>query len=193
MHSVITNFRSTERFSYDLEKWFRYVFVICFISQWMKRSKHALFVFPPKKTLMWRRHCSIGQSCFSMTPKWSIDWFLKSSRDKKMHFIWVSRYLARKYYLRTLFLRPQLETGRHFTWSSGQATRKSRRLPQCKGNTFSIILRPWVLVPPRESNPRPSALQSSALPTELILPRERFFHPSVRLTNQKPRSFASVG
>ena len=25
--------------------------VICFISQWMKRSKHGLFVFPPKKTL----------------------------------------------------------------------------------------------------------------------------------------------
>ena len=27
-----------------------------FISQWMKRSKHGLFVFPPKKTLKWRRH-----------------------------------------------------------------------------------------------------------------------------------------
>ena len=35
----------------------------------MKRSKHSLFVFPPKKTLIWRRHCSIGQSCCSMTPK----------------------------------------------------------------------------------------------------------------------------
>ena len=69
-----------ERFSYDLEKWFRWVFVICFISQWMKRSKHRLFVFPPKKTLIWRRHCSIGQSCSSMTSKRSIDWFLESSR-----------------------------------------------------------------------------------------------------------------
>ena len=38
------------------------VSVICFISWWMKRSKHGLFVFPPKKTLIWRRHCSIGQS-----------------------------------------------------------------------------------------------------------------------------------
>ena len=36
-------FRVSERFSYEK------VFVICFISQWMKRSKHALFVFPPKK------------------------------------------------------------------------------------------------------------------------------------------------
>ena len=36
---------------------------------------------------------------------------------------------------------------------------------------FSVILRPWVLVRPRESNPRPPAPQSNALPTELILPR----------------------
>ena len=35
---------------------------------------------------------------------------------------------------------------------------------------FSVILRPWVLVRPRESNPRPLTLQSSVLPTELILP-----------------------
>ena len=53
---------------------------------------------------------------------------------------------------------------------------------------FPVILRPQVLFRPRES----SALQSSALPTKLILPREKFFHPSVRLTNQKPRGFASV-
>ena len=45
------------------------MFVICFISQWMKRSKYDLFVFPPKKTLIWRRHCSIGQSYYSMTSK----------------------------------------------------------------------------------------------------------------------------
>ena len=38
-----------ERLSYDLEKWFRYVFVTCFISRWMKRSKHGLFVFPAKE------------------------------------------------------------------------------------------------------------------------------------------------
>ena len=65
-----------EQFSYDLEISVRY----CFISQWMKRSKHELFVFSTKKTLIWRRHCSIGQSCCSMTSKRSIDWFLESSR-----------------------------------------------------------------------------------------------------------------
>ena len=55
------------------------MFVICFISQWMKRSKNGLFVFPPTKTLVWRGHCSIGQSCYSMTSKRSIGWFLESS------------------------------------------------------------------------------------------------------------------
>ena len=39
---------------------------------------------------------------------------------------------------------------------------------------FSVILRPWVLVRPRESNPRPSVLQLSALPAELALPRVSF-------------------
>ena len=46
----------------------------------MKRSKHELFVFPPKKILIKRRHCSIGQSSCSMTSKGSIDWLLESSR-----------------------------------------------------------------------------------------------------------------
>ena len=42
-------------------------------------SKHGLFVFPPKKTVVWRRSCSIGQSCCSVTSKQSIGWFLESS------------------------------------------------------------------------------------------------------------------
>ena len=74
------NYIILERFSYDLEKWFPYVFVTCFISQWMKRTKHGLFVFPPKKTLIWRRHCSIDQSCCSMTSKQ----FLESSLGMKV-------------------------------------------------------------------------------------------------------------
>ena len=36
--------------------------------------------FPTTKTLIWRRHCSIGQSCCSMKSKRSIGWFLESSR-----------------------------------------------------------------------------------------------------------------
>ena len=44
-----------------------------------KDQRHGLFVFPPKKTLTWKRHCSIGQSCSSVTSKRSIGWFLESS------------------------------------------------------------------------------------------------------------------
>ena len=62
------------------------LFVICFISQRMKRSKHGLFVFPPKITQIWRRHCSISQSCCSMTSKRSIGWFLESfSRERSLN------------------------------------------------------------------------------------------------------------
>ena len=43
--------------------------VSCFISQWMKRSKHGLLVFPPKKILICKRHGSISQSCCSITVK----------------------------------------------------------------------------------------------------------------------------
>ena len=78
-----------------------------------------------------------------------------------VRFIWVSRYL-----------RLELETAPPF-YVVIRATRGSRRL-QYKGRYlhFSDILRPWVLVRPRKSNPRPSALQSNALPTKLVLPRQ---------------------
>ena len=59
------------------------MFVNSFIRQWMKRSKHELFVFPPKKTLIWRRHCSICQFCCSMTSKRRVDWFVQSSSGMK--------------------------------------------------------------------------------------------------------------
>ena len=48
-----------------------------------ERSKHGLFVFPPKKTLIWRRRCSIGQSCCSMMSKRSIGWFLEGFSSMK--------------------------------------------------------------------------------------------------------------
>ena len=64
-----------------------------------------------------------------------------------------------------------METGPPF-YVVIQATRRSSRL-QGKGSTFisQLFLRPWLLVRPRESNPRPPALQSSALSAELMLPR----------------------
>ena len=64
------------------------MFVTCFIRQWMERTKHGLYVFPPKKTLIWRRHCSIDQSCCSMTSKQ----ILESSSGMK--FVYPSVRLA---------------------------------------------------------------------------------------------------
>ena len=54
----------------------------------MESTKHGLYVFPPKKTLIWRRHCSIDQSCCSMTSKQ----FLESSSG--MNFVYASVRLA---------------------------------------------------------------------------------------------------
>ena len=65
--NLLSNFRMTLKTGFG--KWS----FVCFISQWMKRLKHGLFVFPPKKTLIWKRHYSIDHSCCSMTSKRSND------------------------------------------------------------------------------------------------------------------------
>ena len=58
-----------------------------------------------------------------------------SEKKWKIHFIRVSMYLARKYWLRTLFLRLQLETGPPF-YLVIRATRRSSYL-RCKGRFFT--------------------------------------------------------
>ena len=50
----------------------------------------------------------------------------------------------------------------HFTWSSDPREDKAKGVP-----SFLSYSRPWVLVRPRELNPRPPAQQSRALPIEL--------------------------
>ena len=96
-----------------------------------------------------------------------------------MYFIWVSMYSVQNYsnwghYI----LRLLLETEPPF-YVVIQATRRSSHLLG-KGSTFIsqlfqlVVWDPGYLVRPQESNPRPSALQSRFLPTELILPR--FYH-----------------
>ena len=62
-----------------------------------KDQRHGLFVFPPKKTLIWRRHCSIGQSCSSMTSKRSIGWFLESSPAWSFLFTRVFAYPTKRH------------------------------------------------------------------------------------------------
>ena len=44
-----------------------------------EKIKLGLLGFTRKKTLICRKHCSIGQSCCNVTSKQSIDWFLESS------------------------------------------------------------------------------------------------------------------
>ena len=92
------------------------------------------------------------------------------TRCKKMHFIWESLYLAQRYLLRTLFLRPLLETGPP-SYMAIPATQRSSRL-QGRGSTFDSFLkyfRPWVMVQPQNLNLRPPALQYSQVLYRLSL------------------------
>ena len=52
--------------------------LFCYISQWMKRSKHEL---PAKENPNMEKE--LFDWCCSMTSKWSIDWFVKSSLGMK--------------------------------------------------------------------------------------------------------------
>ena len=88
-------------------------------------------------------------------------------------------YSTRKYYWGHYFYVSYWRRDRHFTLSSepheGLTACSTKR--QREYLHFSVILRPWVLVQPRESNPRPPAQHLSALPiaTELTLLRSRFW------------------
>ena len=77
-----------------------------------------------------------------------------------------------------------------FTSSTGlqfyaviRTTQRSSRFGSAKAvPLFLIILRPWVLSRARELNPRPPALESSALPTEpILLLNKSFTHVEPRL------------
>ena len=72
-------------------------------------------------------------------------------------------YLARKYYFTSLI-------GEETTILRGHPSHAKVLQLQGKCSTFISQSFLRVLVQPQESNPRPPAQQSSALPTELILP-----------------------
>ena len=68
-----------------------------------------------------------------------------------------------------------------FTSSTGLEFYAVIRTTQ-RSSRFLIILRPWVLSRARELNPRPPALESSALPTEpILLLNKSFTHVEPRL------------
>ena len=79
-------------------------------------------------------------------------------------------YLAWRYLLRTLFLRPLLETGPP-RYVAIRATQRSSHL-QGRGSTFDSFLkyfRPWVMVRPPKLNLRPPDLQYSQVLYRLSL------------------------
>ena len=98
----------------------------------------------------------------------------KTRRERKKHALYLSvNVFSTKVLIEdTIFTSP---TGDRTTTLHGHPSHAKVKLfaGQRQYLHFSVILRPWVLVRSRESNPRPLALQSSALPTEPILPRER--------------------
>ena len=92
--------------------------------------------------------------------------------EKSALYLSVSRYLAWRVLIEdSIFLCLQLEMGPPFLCSHLSHV-KVYLLAVQRGYLFflSFFWRPWVKVWPQESNLWPSALQSSALPTELILP-----------------------
>ena len=62
--------------------------------------------------------------------------FILPSTRKKMHFIWVSKYFARKYYLGSLFFVSNWRRDRHFTWSS----EPREGLPACSAKELPSFL-----------------------------------------------------
>ena len=84
-----------------------------------------------------------------------------------MHFIWLSMYLALTKVLigDTIFTCPTVD-GTAILRGHPSHAKVSPFSGQRQFLHFSVILRPCVLFRPRESNPRPPAVQSSALPTD---------------------------
>ena len=91
--------------------------------------------------------------------------------------VYLASFWKRGFWNSEVFLRLLVETRPLYMLSIHPSHAKVQPFAgQKKHLHSSAILRPWVLVRSRESNPRPPALQLSALPTELILPRLSDMH-----------------
>ena len=103
----------------------------------MKRSKQGFFVSSPKKTPIWRRHYSIGQSCCSMTSKRRIHWFLESSLGMKLLSPERSLNQPVLFLLRSYENRSNIEYSetKHYKQAHTQTTELKNRLDFCN---FSI-------------------------------------------------------
>ena len=150
---------------------------------------------PPKKTLKDQRNCALTVSTLSVGWGERVGTYSVSSARIQFRVCykvfelyncpktWVHDCKKKcTFYLSVIVFSTKVLIGDTiFTSPNGDGTAILRGHPshakvsppavQRKYLHFSVILRPRVMVRPRESIPRPPALQSNALPTELILPR----------------------
>ena len=105
----------------------------------------VLFITLIFKSLHWLRFCPVN---------------FVSISDEAFYFQIVSVF-SKKLLIEDNVLRLLLETGPPWLVCRAKAVY----------HHFSIILRPWIVVRPQRSTPRPSALQTSAVPLELLLLR----------------------
>ena len=134
--------------------------------------KSWLANLPKKRQILPSKICSE----YLLFPQYFCAYF-----KKKLAF-GVSIHLARKYKLWTALT---ADGNHHFMWSSepheGLATCRAKEVP-----SFLSYFKTWVLVQPWESNLCPPALQSSTLPTELILPQQNSARIDQNLQNEVP-------
>ena len=144
-----------------------------FASYWKSQAYHFAKHFVLIFYFMSNVYCKLqdrkqDKPAILYTDTYVIEVKFTNKKTNKIHFIWVSMYLARKYW-GTLFLHLQLETGLpsrcHLSHAKVKLFAGQRRYLH-----FSVILTPQVLVQPWESNLQPPTLQSTTLLTELILP-----------------------
>ena len=114
-----------------------------------------------------RRKSRAGYITVKLRKPWTHEKFQESwlcSGQKNAFYLSVNVFRRRVLFGDTIFTRDRL-----FTWScEPREGLVAYRLKEYL-HISVINLRPWVLVRPPESNPRPPAPQLSALPTELTL------------------------
>ena len=137
-------------------------------SSWAMLSLKAINCAIKKLTLSLSLFSSFVQGlCLTGVEwKWSGNWVLK----KCTFYLSVNVFSTKVLIGDTIFTSPNGD-GTAILRGHPSHAKVSPLAVQRKYLHFSVILRPWVMVRPRESNPPPPALQSNALPTELILPR----------------------
>ena len=105
--------------------------------------------------------------------------------------LWVSMHLAQKCLLGTLLFMSATGDGTAILPGHPSHAKVYPLAGSRKYSYFSVILRPWELVWPRESNLQLPALLSNALPTEINLPLNSGLQIRCKKTDLPPGSLLS--